>query len=364
MNANTVFVLGAGFTRAFNPTAPLIVGDYGVQSGGSQLGLLDKFRAFPRVTAILEEALDDPNLEPDAKQKGYVNLERLMTRLNGMPYDGIEVRHELALLESSLRHSLAKRLEFSNDPTPDTLKRFGRTVLMQGASIVTFNYDDIVDKALYAESRQLAKGPSNTIPLWDPDGGYGFYCRSSWVCLSDFLASMDKCSSLVLKLHGSVNWRLRLGEQRHRGPTELLHHEGWTEKPQNCHHLGHDDIDAHLEIEPFIVPPVLLKTDLTLHPALQFVWKRAYEKLRTATRVVFIGYSLPLTDMASRTLFRESLSNPPRPAIDIVTLASTPESQNHVRVAYGLFDQATFHFDGAEDWIRAHCSESPGSTAS
>ena len=63
----------------------------------------------------------------------------------------------------------------------------------------------------------------------------------------------------------------------------------------------------YFDPEPLIVPPVLNKSDLVNQPLLRLLWTFAYNVLASAKRVVFIGYSMPLTDLAARWLFEESL---------------------------------------------------------
>jgi len=71
----TVLVLGAGFTRAFLPKAPLMLDDYGAPE------LAAKLSAFPRACRLL-------GLEIALHSNGHINIESLMTRLDGlMPYD-------------------------------------------------------------------------------------------------------------------------------------------------------------------------------------------------------------------------------------------------------------------------------------
>ena len=98
MANGTVYVLGAGFTRAFLPEAPLLVDDWGIPA------LLKQFASFPHAKAILEDAQAE-------RSDGRVDLERLLTRLSGMPYDAVDASRELALLETALRKSLVKRLK-------------------------------------------------------------------------------------------------------------------------------------------------------------------------------------------------------------------------------------------------------------
>lgn len=51
MSDGTVYVLGAGFTRAFVPKAPLLVDDYGIPA------LRKSFESFRHAAAILDDAL-------------------------------------------------------------------------------------------------------------------------------------------------------------------------------------------------------------------------------------------------------------------------------------------------------------------
>src|SRR5258706_10424469 len=138
MGDKLVFVLGAGFTRTFVPDAPLLVDDYKIPD------LRERFVSFSHARGILDDALA-------ARSDGRVDLERLMTRLSGMPYDGADARREFTLLESELRKLLVKRLSYAKARYVDNenLQAFARFVLKKRASIVTFNYDDVLDQALW-----------------------------------------------------------------------------------------------------------------------------------------------------------------------------------------------------------------------
>jgi hypothetical protein len=235
------------------------------------------------------------------------------------------------------------------------LDAFARFVLKNEASIVTFNYDDVFDQALWEVSRRVALKPFalNSLepePYWHPDGGYGFYCRQSTVCVADDLGFMDQPRSFLLKLHGSIKWRSRLGEGTPRGPGAFLHHEDWLPHRAGQVEYGSSAVEPHLEPEPFIVPPVLVKVELSLHPVLRVVWEHAYHRLANAKTVVFVGYSLPETDLASRTLFRESVAN--RVAdVRIVNKAGNSDQNQRLKATYrSLFQDlsdAQFDFSGA-----------------
>ena len=87
---------------------------------------------------------------------------------------------------------------------------------------------------------------------------------------------------------------------------------------------------------------------------LSVVWKLAHERLLAAKNVVFIGYSLPQTDLASRTLFRETLMSRARPQVQIVNLARNDTCMDRIKVSYrslfGTLPDTNFDFDGASAW--------------
>ena len=68
---NHVVVTGAGFTRAFVPSAPLLVDDF------SNNALENKVRGLPYASRLLDW---ERSLHPS----GYINIERLMTRLDAL----------------------------------------------------------------------------------------------------------------------------------------------------------------------------------------------------------------------------------------------------------------------------------------
>lgn len=332
----TVLVLGAGFTHAFAPKAPLLIGDFGGNA------LARKFRKFPRASRVL-------NAEMGGRTGSKVDIERLMTRLDGrMPYDRKhEAESELAHLLAELKKSFVKRIRDAGGGTAhsDDLSKLAECCVDYGINCVTFNYDDIFDQALW----RMRGGP-----YWHPDGGYGFFCRASYMVVENAPLRMDKTSMLLLKLHGSVNWRTKLGTPQPYGLDDILHHESWMDfspLPKALLPL----IDQHLSPEPFMVPPVLVKSGLVEEPVLQIVWSLAYEALAKAERVIFIGYSFPVTDMAARFLFTETLlRDTDPPDIRVVNLKTTEAERETVRRSYRevfpMIAESRFDFRGARVW--------------
>ncbi len=337
MTDRQVFVLGAGFTKAFVRDAPLLVDDYQIDE------LLDRFRGLKHAEGVLRAAVaHDTQFSRGHRVRGQsgpptVDLEALLTRLTGMPYDSEEARPEFAVLEAALLRKLVSRIRTAKDGDVDRgrLDGFARFILESRASIVTFNYDDVLDQSLW-EVHRYVRGPVPSTNHWHPDGGYGFFCRPSDVCVTARSIFMDQPSTLLLKLHGSMNWRSRLGEPAARGPSALLHHEGWFQRQADGLHPVYalEEIEKYLEPDPFLIPPVQVKAGLSLHPVLRVIWNAAAMALRKARRVVFIGYSLPETDLAAKTLFGETL-NQHDVEVHVVCLAKDKPSRDRLRNSYG-----------------------------
>ena len=309
------------------------------------------FRSFPYASRLLELEFNRP--PPDK-----VDLERLMTRLEGgMPYDSYEGSEaEVAALASELRKRFHARVSRVVVPTrrKSLLRSFAEHLVESSAHVVTFNYDDIIDQHLW-EVRRLTNAPGLRIPYWHPDGGYGFFCRPASLTVEERSVFMDQTAMYLLKLHGSLNWRVRRGTPSIAPVDSIMHFEDWLP-----HELSPEfgertstqaDIELHLEPEPLWVPPVLLKSAVAQQPVLGLVWHRAFQVLHAAQQVVFIGYSFPVTDIAARTLFEEALEDLPPGNITIVSWAEDPGDRERFRATYrqsfGDIPDDQFHFDGA-----------------
>lgn len=342
----TVFVLGAGFARAFVPRAPLLVDHWQISK------LRRQFRPFTYASQLLEFEFNRP-------PAGLVDIERLMTRLqDGMPYDRYEgSEYELPALASELRKVFHSRIAqtVGRAGRKPLLARFAARVVADAMNIVTFNYDDLLDKHLWwAGSHAMIPDPP--VPYWHPDGGYGFFCRPATLTVEERTIAMDQTAMHVLKLHGSFNWRVRRGTPLPAALDSVMHYEDWLPHvPEEGHPTpAAVDIERHLDPQPLWIPPVLSKS-VSEQPVLSLVWHTASEVLHAAEKVVFIGYSFPATDIASRTLFEETVEDVPPDAFTIVTRVERTDRERFVssyRQSLGAIPDANFHFDGAIDWLR------------
>jgi hypothetical protein len=102
-----------------------------------------------------------------------------------------------------------------------------------------------------------------------------------------------------------------------------------------------------------MVPPVLMKTALVRQPILRLVWSAAFESLRTADEVIFIGYSLPVTDLAARYLFAEALGDLDTDRILIVNRSADADLLRNYRESLPALDERSLVQVGGKDWIGA-----------
>ena len=123
----------------------------------------------------------------------------------------------------------------------------------------------------------------------------------------------------MLKLHGSVNWRPKLGHADPPPLDAITHHDSWSALDSTMV----SSVADHLEAQPVMVPPVLSKMEPggTAGPPPRLVASIHGAPIRS--RGYILGHSFPTTDMAARTLFSEALKGLPREDIHVVNLASS-----------------------------------------
>ena len=348
LDERSVIVFGAGATKAFLPDAPMLEDDYGLKR------LKNHFSAFPYAHQLLL-------FEEDRLQNGNLNIERLMTRLEGrMPYDSQDATDQQAHLLCELKREFIRKFELARRGKlhREELAQFAKICVKNQVTCITFNYDDVLDQALWEVESRYLEGPAGKSGLkyWHPDGGYGFFCRPSYITVNNTSSWMDKTSMCLLKLHGSINWFARRGERQPFNLDSIYHNEDWypPKVARTIPGLDSELIPRHLQTEPFIIPPVLDKTVLAREPILQLVWSMAKEALQAASKIYFVGYSLPMTDLAAAYLFHETVGRKCH-VVKVINLADTEDKRNEIRASYrkvlpNLKDDQ-FYFDGALDWI-------------
>jgi hypothetical protein len=189
------------------------------------------------------------------------------------------------------------------------IDQFAREVVQPGDTVITFNYDTLVESFL-CEARK-----------WLPHDGYGVHLPlgyepfgQSEVSTDDLplrLPELPASPVKVLKLHGSASW-VKNGDTLLLNPDFLnyLDHR-WRHPAIEALVIEDDVLKGNLrnmaafprdrgDGRPAAIIPTYLKT--YAEPPYADLWRAASAALTTAEEVVVIGYSLPKADVAAQTL--------------------------------------------------------------
>lgn len=202
-------------------------------------------------------------------------------------------------------------------------------------TIMTFNYDISLDYALH----------HNSIPI-------------------DYCLTPPKESQKLkfLKLHGSLNWG------RDKRTDNVLAWEmaqffgiAYVDLSNEKIEYINFSISEHfhkwqgsgdgMHPDPVIVPPTWSKTET--YGSINNVWATAARELRTAERIIVIGYSLPTTDEFFRYLYAIGTISPTRIKEFLVYNPDTTNTvRNRFRALLGQssikrFDYYSFNFEKA-----------------
>ncbi|PID80076.1 hypothetical protein CSB20_08330 [bacterium DOLZORAL124_64_63] len=150
--------------------------------------------------------------------------------------------------------------------------------------VITFNYDILIERPL------IERGVSRRKIYFDRLGDDRKAGKAR---------RMSECFAhpLILKLHGSTNWRCErtLFDQMIRGDID-------QNKTVPIWIDGSKIPKPSDDVSPLIIPPIPNKP-ITKTSIFRFLWTKAYEYLHEAKKIVIVGYSCPPTDALARTMF-------------------------------------------------------------
>jgi len=179
-------------------------------------------------------------------------------------------------------------------------------------TIISLNYDTIVEDALSDLGLPLCYAENDMIE-WRPP--------RPWT-------DVDQRPIPVLKLHGSVNLAARI--KKDVDALQLLAYPSY----QDLRREG---------LWPMLVAPTWQKS---LGGYLSAVWREAVSALRTATRVVILGYSVPQTDQHFRYLVAAGLQE--NISLRKVLIINPNESEEFKQQLSSLFRTEHFEHDFIE----------------
>ncbi len=296
-----VVILGAGFSKAVGCHMPT----------SDELG-----------DAVKERLQGSGNRLPDELTRG--SFEEWLSRLaedqpDLLEHENLQGRRYFSLISRTIAEIIQKRedeVTQGGDWPPTWLRAFLGAAHGRRATVITFNYDTLLERAVNACRF------SDLDVLWDGR------VRSCDV-LSHLPARADQSEGgpystfRLLKLHGSVSFhhtpgdpmggslvRWPLSDELHlSAPTPSLFDAA---PPPSLPGKAETDDERKQRLlfgrEPFIVPPAASKNAFYGMPFVRGLWRQAREAIREAGHVYLVGYSLPETDLVTVGLLRENLN--------------------------------------------------------
>jgi hypothetical protein len=219
--------------------------------------------------------------------------------------------------------------------------RFAAAIVRAGDVVVTFNYDDSLEKEL------------RTAGKWDVSQGYGFR-----------LGDSDQPSPvLVLKLHGSINWLVSILNGATSGPA-FVGSKGLLGGAPVIHladldYLGYGAFSGRTYPGGGAFPALILPGrkkeffyDTSHGPEFaefwQNLWSQAVNALRQAEDIVLCGYSLLPVDERARELILQAPNKSAR-----VTILSGSQSSRIAEDFRAAGFQSCGVFNGYfEHWVQ------------
>lgn len=181
-----------------------------------------------------------------------------------------------------------------NSRLPHWLIRLAHWMHDEQVSILSFNYDTLLEKAFELIDISEVDDGQAARPL-DPINLYPIELHQSGVNAG----KQNLATAEIVKLHGSINWyysgaREYFGEALHYLPPLSLRSDRKTlfqQKPPDK--------------TPLIVPPVSDKLSYFNHEAIRFLWSTAKRRLSEATNVYCVGFSFPQADLHTRFFLQD-----------------------------------------------------------
>lgn len=172
-----------------------------------------------------------------------------------------------------------------------------------GATVLTFNYDRLVELAWlvnvehdYNRSRSWDLYPIPVTPLTARSGAFpAVYCVPG--------------EFQLYKLHGSLGWWYSGPD----GPaSDVIYDQGMTGGSWTSDGLDADSVSSISLLEDreqMIIPPAAIKSPYYNNAALRMMWRHAAADLTIADELIIMGFSLPASDMLVSSMLTTNLRN-------------------------------------------------------
>lgn len=318
-----VYVLGAGFSKAVNRVMPT----------------LEDLRE------LVIDALDD-RYGPLDSQLAAGDLELWLSYLSGdQPWldepERLRNRAWFVKVSRVLAEVIAARETAARSgQMPTWLRVLVARWHHDRASVVTFNYDTLIEAAYTEVVKVRSRNGSE-----DGPASHRQLYQNATVPISSRAGSALGAAAVdtfqLIKLHGSRSW-MYSGRTSYFGESiyDAGRMFGWAPEAEDPRPWLSDDKT------PLIVPPTAGKNGFFDNETVRREWSRAFGSVASATRVIVVGYSFPPSDLLARFLIQEAASS------DAEIVVVNPDKSVAPRVAEILGRQPEW-VCSVEEWTEA-----------
>lgn len=262
----SIFLLGAGFSRAMKSEMPLLA-DLTEKIAKTEIGArYSHLGSIEEILSYLSQSLPWENQSTYLRKKAdFIDITRLIGEL-------------IVSLQGP------EKINFSKPALA-----FAEHIRKTEAHILTLNYDTVIEQIVQSIGDvHIDEMYPISLPPADTRDGAGLFAHYPTANVPT-----------IYKLHGSINY-FYSGAESYFGETIYYSHE--SKLTRNAR-KEKKDIDDKV---PLIVPPTFDKTVYFNNETIRTIWRLASERLASATRLVVIGYSLPISDLMMRSFLKAS----------------------------------------------------------
>lgn len=333
------FILGAGFSKAVDYLQMPTTDELGAQA----IELLRSIhRASPRTHSSTCDGIscDHPMLVNGKPPGG--SFEVWLSRLaEPQPY---RFEHENAIasslyeqLANAVADTILRATQRCCDRQPATEAAWFGPLLtawhQRRADVVTFNYDTLVEARF--DALQIVDGPSMSRSFDHRDLGPQLLPEAG--VLDGGSVGPIPSSFNYMKLHGSVHWYWDPMTKSADSMVDVGLPARWPHNPNDQSWQPEELVPGR---RPVIVPPTTSKTAFFNNPVIRHLWRKAFEAVRAADRLILIGYSLPTYDLLVGSLLDDAARQ--RGGIAAMVVDLTPEPVATRLAGLGYHVTATF----------------------
>jgi hypothetical protein len=330
-----VYVFGAGASlHAGYPLAATM--------GGALLDFMLKY-PMPPYPAAAQFLIDTFHKSPNIEDVMTELASRIDSLKEMKTAEGRAERTRLANYRGLLNASLREWFREIHTKAAPAYAAFADKVARPGDVVITFNYDDSLERELKRTGK------------WDISGGYGFP-----------IGNVERTSDvLVLKLHGSINWLVSVFGGAKAGSGWIMSPDGSAlghhpvVHPCDLEYFGYKEFSGHTYTSGGAFPCLILpgrRKEFCFDTSFGYeytefwdsLWSQAAEAFSRSDKIVLCGYSLLPVDQRARDLLLQK----PRKETNVSVVCGSQSERivGDFRTA-GFRDVSAFKGGYFEDWV-------------